>query len=114
MTWLGRWKNPGDPVNGSRVIGTQYTPSSTAYVEHFITLSLTNTSAQTVQVDLLCDTATPPTTLRGRVSSNFVGALTMQLAWVSKPGENVKLVSTGTGASAIVAQWEIPLGAQTE
>lgn len=114
MTWNGRWKNPGDPVNGSRVIGTQYTPSATAYVEHFVTLSLSNTAGQTVQVDLLCDTATPPTTLRARASSNVVGVTVQQVAWVSKPGDNVKLVSTGTGASAIVAQWEIPIGAQVE
>lgn len=114
MTWSGRWKNPGDPVNGSRVIGTQYTPSATAYVEHFVTISLTITAGQSAQVDLLCDAASPPTVLRGRVSSNVVGVLVQQLSWISKPGDNVKLVATGTGASAIVAQWEIPIGAQAE
>lgn len=114
MTWFGRYKNPGAPVNNSRAIGTQYTPSTTAYVMHFITLQLVCTSAQSVTVQLLADSASPPTTVRDVGTSNIVGTLNYRMCWISAPGDNVKLVSTGTGAATIAAQWEVPLGAPTE
>lgn len=59
MSWLGRWKNPGAPVDthATRAIGTQYTPSATAYVMHFFTLQLVCTSAQTATVQVLSDSA---------------------------------------------------------
>lgn len=114
MTWLGRYKNPGTPVNNSRALNATYTPSAVAYVEHFVTVSLTNTAGQTAQVDFLSDTAVTPTTLRARAAAAFTGAVTVELNWITAPGDNVKLVSSGTGAAAIVAQWEIPLGAPTE
>ncbi len=114
MSWLGRYKNPGAPVNNSRVLGTQYTPSTTAYVEHFVTVQLVCTAGQTATVDLLSDTATPPTTGRARASSNIVGTVIQQLTWITAPGDNVKLVASGTGTSSIVLQWEVPLGAPVE
>lgn len=114
MTWNGHRFIPGAPVNGARSIGTQYTPSTTAYVDHFVTVQLVNTAAQTAQVDLLSDTATPPTTLRARAKSDVVGTQCFQLMWRTFPGDNVKLVATGTGAATIVAQWEIPVHSATE
>lgn len=114
MSWLGRWKNPGAPVNGSRVLGTQYTPSASAYVEHFVSVQMTVTTGQSSQVSALCDSASPPTVERARCATNVIGVQTFELSWISAPGDNCKLVATGTGAAAIVAQWEVPLGAQTE
>lgn len=114
MTWLGRYKNPGAPVNGSRAIGTQYTPSTTAYVMHFITIQIVNASAQSATVQLLADSASPPTTVCAIATSNVVGTQDFQLCWITAPGDNVKLVATGTGAATIAAQFERPLGAPTE
>lgn len=114
MTWDGHRFLPGAPINGNRTIGSVYTPSATRHVDHYLTLQLVCTAGQTVTVQLLVDSATTPTTVRGIATSNVVGTIDQQLCWTSFPGENVKLVATGTGAATIAAQWEIPRHAAVE
>ena len=114
MTWTGRWTKPGANVNGGRSLGAAYTPSATAYVQHFVSIQMVITAGQSVQVSALCDGATLPATERARVSNNIVGTVTAMLTWISAPGDNCKLVATGTGAATIAAQWEVPLGAPSE
>lgn len=112
------------PSTPSRALGTTFQPSATNAAMLFYsvafncTLSLTGT--QTSTVDLLSDTASPPTTVRGRVVAGLGGALTIglniaspdtkMLVYLAPPGHNVRLVSSGTCASVtLVAQSEVAI-----
>jgi len=116
MSWLGRYKNPGAPVDThtTRVIGTPYSPSSSAYVMHFITAQFVCTAGQTATLQLLSDSASPPTNERTKLSHNIVGTMVLQMVWETAPGDNIKLVASGTGTVTLVDVWEIPQGAPVE
>ncbi len=114
MTWNGHRFLPGAPVNGSRALGTQYTPSASNWVAYFITVQLVNASTQSATVAFTADSANPPTIVRTSASSNVVGTTIQQMVWFTAPGDNVKLVASGTGTATIVQQFEIPLHSATE
>lgn len=71
------------------------------------TVQLVITTGQTATVELRSDSAATPTTARTSATSNIIGTLRFELVYDVPPGDNVKLVSSGTGASTIANQTEM-------
>lgn len=110
----------------SRALGTAFCPSSSRAVMGVysvrITSALTLTSGQSGRVELLSDTANPPTTVRARIAGGNTGTLTIglntsdvtegALSYLIPPGHCVLLQSvneTGTPTYSITAQTETTL-----
>lgn len=111
----------------ARALNTTFTPHATKAVQCTYSIKLTVTNpllagASTVTVILNSDTATTPTTERGRVSATSSVALAVtialtqsqdvQLSYLVPPGHKVRLVSTtsGTASAVITSQTEEELG----
>ena len=106
---IGRVDNPGAPIITTRALDADFTPSATAYTLCIYTINMVVASTQSSTVVLNSDAVATPTTPRCSASTNVVGTARQVLVYVCPPGENVKLVSSGTGTPTIVHQVEIPI-----
>lgn len=101
--------NPGSVVVPTRALDATFTPSTTNYTLCAYTVQMVITTGQTSTVVMNSDSAAPPTVARASATNNVIGTLRQQLLYIVPPNENVRLVSSGTGAATIVQQFEIPL-----
>lgn len=100
---------PGSSTTPSRALDTAFTPSASSDVLCQYTIQMVITTGQTATVVANSDSAATPTTARCSATSNIIGTIRQELVFVCKKGENVKLVSSGTGASTIAHQTETPI-----
>jgi hypothetical protein len=104
------------PSTPSRALNTTFTPSTTNFVHCIYTIQLVETPGQDGTVELRSDTASPPTTVRcsGRSAAGaLLGASVTNrtiLTYVCPPGDNVRIVTSGTGTFSIVNQTEEQIG----
>src|SRR5262245_47312155 len=102
--------DPAAPTTPTRLIGTAFQPSATKDVWCSYTINIANTSGQTTTVDLLSDSANPPTT--GRCSAKQIAGSTdgqtcrQQLTYLCPAGHYIKLVASGSGTPTISDQVE--------
>lgn len=110
MTFFKRANNPDPPTTPARALDAVFTPSPSKWVLCIYTIQLVEGTAQTSTVELRSDSASPPTTVR---CSAILAATTVTgrqlLVYLCPPGDNVKLVSSGTGTPTIVHQTECAL-----
>lgn len=119
MSWfstlLVRANNPEASTAPTRAVDTNYTPSSTKYVQARYNLELVCTAGQTVTVDLRSDTSTPPTTVRDSAKlaadAGLGGPVTIRttVAYLVPPGHNIRLSKTGTGTVTVIGSLETPV-----
>lgn len=108
--------DPSAPASGSRALDTNFTPDASRWVLVSYTINIVCDEGETMEVKLLCDTATPPTTEQGRArlvngaTNGDAIETTHQLTALVPPGHNVRLAATaagaGVGVASIVSQWE--------
>jgi hypothetical protein len=112
MSWFKGRDTPDPAIVPTRALDTTFAPDAGKWVEVFYSIQLVVAAGQTSSVELRIGAATPPTVPWGRVSLSVTGAgdsdtITAQLSGYAAPGENVRLVSAGTGTPTIVTQIEI-------
>ena len=105
-----------------RTFNTVFQPSATLVASVYYAIDLNagvslSVSSQTSGVQLLCDSANPPVTIRDEVSFTIAGALTLNLtvtemhrrtlSFLVPKGWYVMLKKTGAGASTLVRQNEV-------
>lgn len=93
---------------------TTFMPSASRYTLLLYTLQLVGTAGQSGTVEMRVDTASPPTTVRASAMLAVTGdgdsdTVRQQVVGVAAPGDNVRLVSAGTGTFTIAHQTEIPI-----
>lgn len=107
----------------SRSLNAVFQPSTTRATLCIYTIQITTTitlgGLQTGVVQLLSDSANPPTTVRAATSSGFSGTLVVgismtsqqqcMVAYIVPPGDYVKIASSGTATITLVAQSEVTL-----
>lgn len=112
---IGIKNNPGTPVLTTRAVDTTFLPSASAYTRCIYTIQLQCTATQTSTVELRSDAASPPTVVRCSatltVAASGVSQTVKQvLTWDAAPGDNVRLVVSGTGTAPVISQqWETPV-----
>lgn len=114
-TWLDGKMNahsPSAPSTPSRVIGTAFQPSVARTSRCAYTVQLVATSGQDGNVQLLSDSANPPTTVRAeaRNASTGGGTIAEELTYDCPAGDYVKLVAAGNTTNTIIAQVEELIG----
>lgn len=106
---VDRVDNPGTPVLTTRTLDTTFQPSASRYTLCVYTIELQCTALQTMLVELRSDSAATPTVARcsAKLTVAATGVATtirQTLTWITAPGDNVKLVTAGTGTAPVIAQ----------
>lgn len=108
---IDKLDNPGAATTPSRALNTPFQPSLTKYVLCIYTIQQVQGAGNDGTVELRCDVANPPTTVRCSARCSTPDALTTQtvLIHIAAPGEFISLASSGTGTPTIARQTEIPI-----
>jgi len=111
MTWFKARRYPDAPVTPSRALDSTFTPDAAKWVLCTYTIQIVAAAGTSALVELRSDAATPPTTVRCSVTLSVTGAgdsdtVQAQLVYLCPPGDNVRLVSSGTATPTIAHQTE--------
>lgn len=112
---IGIKNNPGTPVLTTRAVDTTFLPSASAYTRVKYTIQLQCTANQTSTVQLLSDSASPPTVVRDAATLTIAAlgvstTVKQTITWDVAPGDNVRLATSGTGTAPVISvQWETPV-----
>jgi hypothetical protein len=91
----------------ARALNTTFAPSATKYTMCIYSIQLVQTAAQDGTCELRSDAASPPTTVRCSMRNVLTGTNRSVLVYIVPPGQNVRLVTSGTGTFTIANQTEI-------
>jgi hypothetical protein len=112
--WFKARRTPDPPLTPARALDTTFTPDTGKFVLCIYTIQLVCAAGQTETVELRSDSASPPTAVRCSASLSVTGSgdsdtIHQVLMYLCPEGDNVRLVSSGTGTPTIAHQTEIAI-----
>lgn len=111
MTWTAKRHLPDPPTTPARVLDTTFAPSTSRFVLCSYTVQIVAAAGLASTVELRSDSAAPPTTARCSATLSVTGAgdsdtVRQTLEYICPPGDNVRLVTSGTATVTLVNQTE--------
>lgn len=111
MSWFKAKRTPDPPITTTRALDAAFTPDAAKAVLCVYTIQLIAAGGASALVELRSDSAATPTTVRCSASLAVTGAgdsdtVHCVLVYLCPAGDNVKLVSSGTGTPTVAHQVE--------